>query len=244
MNKKVYWFIIAVVLFAVFITGCNNPDNTAPSSQNNIEGYRVKNTEPLDMSSDLYAKLIQSGTIQTYQASAQNQFGALDFSNAQISSYEGTEISAIIIPIVNQEKPEIYLLVYYSKEKAIFDAYVWDLSTLFKKSTSKSISGQNALSGSILVYSADATFISGASYEDNKLANIQNGGSTRNYWSCVGWCLNTIWPSLPWYVQDAARGAILACIWSWGNPWPCTAAVSFFGGLAAGCEIGCLFHIF
>ena len=59
----------------------------------------------------------------------------------------------------------------------------------------------------------------------------------RDYWGCLSWCLSTIWPTLPWWLQ---LGCAFACGGCRSGFLPdCGACAGCIGGYASACIVWC-----
>jgi len=243
MNNKAALLLIYCIILVMILTGCNDPgkveaDIKSQGNHINPVDYRIQDFVSLDKSSNLYAGLMRSESVLTYQASVNTQFGPLDFDNIGVASYEGTDLNAIIIPVI-QEKQGVFFIVYYDKEIREFKkGYIWDISHL-KMSNNKSSSEPFELSGTISVYSADAELISGAVYQDNCLNNVRNSTSTRVDWNCFANCFGAIWYLLPLYIQLGCNSYCSVCIFGSPSPYTCALCVGCLAGYGTGCYIAC-----
>lgn len=228
MFKKVTCIFITITLLTVMITGCNNPDK---ATQENPQGFRLQSSALLDKNSDMYMKIVQSGAIEMYQSSAQAQFGTLNLDQAQVADYEGTTMKAIIIPIANKEEQRLSFIAYYNKEANSFKTFIMDVSSLIDIS-GDSKSQEDMLSGSIIIYSGDGTFVSSATFQDNQLINSQINTSRLNWGAFVN-CFNNLWPTLPWWVHFACEITCSACVC--GVIPSCVVCVACLGGYIGYC---------
>ncbi|HEX7265009.1 MAG TPA: hypothetical protein VF383_12615 [Candidatus Dormibacteraeota bacterium] len=61
--------------------------------------------------------------------------------------------------------------------------------------------------------------------------------SGTDYWSCLSWCLISIWPTLPWWIQQGCGLVCGACLGK--QIWACGFCASCIGGYAGACIVWC-----
>jgi len=87
---------------------------------------------------------------------------------------------------------------------------------------------------------ADGRLLSGASQPSVGLPGIPVAAASsppRDYWGCLSWCLSTIWPTLPWWLQLACGFACGGC--RSGFVPDCGACIGCIGGYAGACIVWC-----
>jgi hypothetical protein len=231
-------FIAICFIIAITFTACNKNEDAAPINESNppaqdqtTEGFTVKETLPINESNLLVASLKKTNDI----AKLDKSFGSLDWNSATITTYDKTDLSAIIVPTSTHKM----LIAYFEPNIKGFKVVVLDMVPDTEKMQNTKQAGY---SGEISLYLPSGDLLQSGTFENNNLITSKemdestlraNGLDGR----CFKNCFQNTWPRLPWWMQTACGAMAGACF---SGVWPmCATLAACVGGYAAACANHC-----
>jgi hypothetical protein len=223
------WSFIAICfIVSITFTSCNKNEDVAPvetqnptSENQEFKSFTVKEITKLTSSNPLLVSLKKTSDIMNLNSA----MGTPDWNNASLSTYDNTDLSAILVPMSLSRT-----LIAYTKPGAKeFKVMILEITSNEKSN--------NEFSGEMNLYLTSGDLLHGGVFENDKLvkSNEMSEATMRANvnWSCFKRCFHDTFDRLPWYIRYGCGAVAGACF---GGVLPsCAALAGCVGGYAAGC---------
>lgn len=234
-RSYVYAITLIILLMTVTIISCNKTEEQVtptPSTQNSsteeFKGFSLKTTTPLTSNDALITALKQTQDIVNFNPT----LGTLDWNTANLATYEGTDVRAILVPVSKNRT----LIAYTEKDNQAFKVMILEITTDLK--TVNKDQDFDKFSGNINLLLTSGAKLQESNFKEGSLVSIKGMDAstlrTNENWHCFGNCLRNAWGNLPWWIRTACTASFRSCAFTL-NPYACAVIAGCLGGYAAGC---------